>query len=168
MRDPARMSRASEGAWYYEQQELGFNFRMTDIQAALGLSQLGRLDELRARREQLASRYDDRLRELSLILPPRSGDRASSWHLYVVEIGDVAKRASRADVFARLRSKGIGVNVHYIPIHTQPYYARKGFRQGDFPACERYYERALSIPLFPAMTDSQQDYVVDQLAEALG
>lgn len=166
-RDPQQMERSSEGAWYYEQQLLGFNYRLTDIQAALGLSQLRRLGDLQARRELLAARYDELLADLPLLLSPRPTDRRSAWHLYVVEIDQSRTSVSRADVHERMRAAGIGVNVHYIPIHTQPFYARRGFKRGDFPCSERYYERALSIPLYPALTETQQDFVVQQLLQAL-
>lgn len=167
-RDPIEMERPSEGGWYYEQQALGFNYRMTDLQAALGLSQLTRLEEMHARRESLADRYNSLLAHLPLLLPARLPDRRSSWHLYAIEIDERRTSKTRAQVFQHLRSAGIGVNVHYIPIHTQPYYERLGFRRGDFPSSERYYNRALSIPLFPALTDEQQQFVADRLAEALG
>lgn len=161
------MQRPSEGLWYYEQTLLGFNARMTDIQAALGRSQLARLKAMHARREALAARYDELLAQLPLRLPPRQADRRSSWHLYAIEVDETRTQRTRAKVFQGLRDAGIGVNVHYIPIHCQPYYAQLGFRRGDFPASEAYYARALSLPLFPAMTDSQQDHVVCTLAGLL-
>jgi UDP-4-amino-4,6-dideoxy-N-acetyl-beta-L-altrosamine transaminase len=166
-RDPKTMVRPSEGPWYYEQSVLGFNYRITDLQAALGVSQLARVADLHAQREALAARYDSLLSSLPLLLPARLPDRRSALHLYVVEIDETRTSARRQDVFARLQEAKIGVNVHYIPIHTQPYYTRLGFRRGDFPASERYYERALSLPLFPAMTEAQQDFVASVLAEAL-
>jgi UDP-4-amino-4,6-dideoxy-N-acetyl-beta-L-altrosamine transaminase len=166
-RDSRMMERAPEGAWYYEQQILGFNYRMTELHAALGLSQLARLDRMHERRERLAARYDRLLAGMPLLLPARLEDRRSAWHLYVVEIDETRTPRSRAQVFERLRAQGIGANVHYIPIHTQPFYSRLGFKPGDFPASERYYRRAISIPLFPALTDDQQDEVVRALAEVL-
>ncbi len=167
-REQQDMERASEGPWYYEQAMLGFNARMTDLQAALGRSQLMRLDAMHARREALAARYDDLLAGLALILPARQPDRRSAWHLYVVEVDDTKTSVMRGEVFNHLRNAGIGVNVHYIPIHTQPYYARLGFRHGDFPASERYYSRAISLPLFPTMTEDQQSFVVRTLSELVG
>lgn len=167
-REQQDMERASEGPWYYEQAMLGFNARMTDLQAALGRSQLMRLDAMHARREALAARYDDLLSGLALILPARQPDRRSAWHLYVVEVDDTKTSVMRGEVFNHLRNAGIGVNVHYIPIHTQPYYARLGFRHGDFPASERYYSRAISLPLFPTMTEDQQSFVVRTLSELVG
>ncbi|MEO7157241.1 MAG: UDP-4-amino-4,6-dideoxy-N-acetyl-beta-L-altrosamine transaminase [Vicinamibacterales bacterium] len=167
-RDEGELERPAEGGWYYEQQQLGYNLRLTDMQAALGLSQLKRLDAMHARRVALAERYDALLAELPLVLPPRLADRESAWHLYVVELEDQGHLAGRRnEVFRGLRAAGIGVNVHYIPIHTQPFYARLGFRAGDFPAAERYYGRAISLPLFPAMTEVQQTRVVDTLCGLL-
>jgi UDP-4-amino-4,6-dideoxy-N-acetyl-beta-L-altrosamine transaminase len=166
-RDPAQMTAPNEGAWNYEQTGLGFNYRLTDFQAALGASQLKRMPAMHEKRAALADRYDRLLASLPVILPPRSNDKISSWHLYVVEIDDTRSRAKRKDVFDALRAANIGVNVHYIPIHTQPYYARLGFKPGDFPAAERYYRRALTLPLFPALREDQQDYVVQELGQAL-
>jgi UDP-4-amino-4,6-dideoxy-N-acetyl-beta-L-altrosamine transaminase len=166
-REPALMTTAPEGAWYYEQVELGFNYRMTDVQAALGVSQLRRLDESAAARRALAANYQRLLADLPLRLPMVPDDRQSAWHLYVVEIDAARCAVSRAQVFAQLRAAGIGVNVHYIPIHLQPYYQRLGFRAGQFPAAEKYYAQALSLPLFPRMTAAQQAEVVARLTEAL-
>ncbi|NUU03185.1 UDP-4-amino-4,6-dideoxy-N-acetyl-beta-L-altrosamine transaminase [Herbaspirillum robiniae] len=166
-REPALLQNQDEGAWYYEQQCLGWNYRITDIQAALGLSQLERMEDMQTRRVARADRYDRMLAELPVILPMRIDDRSSSWHLYAIEIDEQRTKATRREVFDALRAAQIGANVHYIPIHTQPYYAALGFRPGDFPAAEHYYERALSLPLFPAMTDEEQDRVVDVLKRLL-
>jgi UDP-4-amino-4,6-dideoxy-N-acetyl-beta-L-altrosamine transaminase len=165
-RDAAEMREAPEGAWVYEQQSLGFNYRMTDLQAALGLSQLARLEEFRRGRQARVDRYDALLGTLP-VRRPRSTfpDRESAWHLYVVEVD--FERAPRARVFDSLRAAGIGVNVHYIPIHLQPYYRDLGFRPGLFPAAEAYYKGALTLPLFPSMTDRQQDQVVVALKSCL-
>ncbi|MEQ1807022.1 MAG: UDP-4-amino-4,6-dideoxy-N-acetyl-beta-L-altrosamine transaminase [Burkholderiaceae bacterium] len=167
VRDSAQLERVPEGAWYYEQHALGFNYRLTDMQAALGLSQLERVDVMQGRRRALADRYDLLLSRLPVILPTRQPDRTSAWHLYAIEIDGTRTSNTRAEVFQRMRDAGIGVNVHYIPIHTQPFYARLGFKRGDFPASERYYARALSLPLFPAMTEAQQQHVVATFEEAL-
>ena len=167
VRDTAQLEHVPDGPWYYEQQALGFNYRLTDMQAALGLSQLQRVHAMQSDRQALADRYDTLLSGLPVILPARRADRHSAWHLYAVEIDGSRTARTRAEVFQHMRDAGIGANVHYIPIHTQPYYARLGFQRGDFPASEHYYERALSIPLFPAMTESQQRHVVSTLAEAL-
>jgi UDP-4-amino-4,6-dideoxy-N-acetyl-beta-L-altrosamine transaminase len=163
-RDPALMDGEPDGPWYYEQQRLGHNCRMTDMQAALGLSQLKRLDAMHARRAALAERYDGLLAGLPLKRPARMADRVSSWHLYAIELDtDIDRRR----IFEALRAADIGVNVHYIPIHTQPFYRRLGFRRGDFPAAEAYYAQAISLPLFPEMTPAEQDRVVAVLAAAL-
>ncbi len=166
-RDAAQMSEAPEGDWVYEQIELGFNARMTELQAALGRSQLSRLRSQQARRVRLADRYDALLASLPLRLPARQADRSSAWHLYAVEIVPGADVPTRAAVFAALRAAQIGVNVHYIPIHTQPYYRALGFERGDFPHAERYYANALSLPLYPELGDADQDRVVEVLASAL-
>ena len=166
-RDPAEMQGDAEGAWYYEQTRLGYNYRLTDLQAALGASQLTRLDAWRAARERLAARYDRLLADAPVILPARLEDRQSAWHLYAVELADGAAR-KRAEVFDAMRTERILVNVHYIPIHLQPFYRARGFAPGDFPAAERYYARALTLPLFPAMTEAQQDRVVDTLVRLIG
>jgi len=154
------------GAWYYEQQQLGYNYRITDFQAALGMSQLGRLDDFMARRRSRAARYRQLLQDLPLNLPPAS--EVSSWHLYVVRIDAARTAVSRKSLFDRLRSSGIEAHVHYIPIHLQPYYRDRGFSRGDFPNAEEYYNHALSLPIFPQMTDDQQDYIVDILRQSLG
>lgn len=166
-REAADFEAPPEGPWSYEQQLLGFNYRLTDLQAALGASQLQRMDEMHRRRQALADRYDALLQELPLKLPARLPDRVSAWHLYAVELEPQRTGRTRAEVFARMRAAQIGVNVHYIPIHTQPHFRRLGFRRGDFPAAERYYEQALTLPLFPAMSPGQQDRVVGTLREAL-
>ncbi|MBP6899847.1 MAG: UDP-4-amino-4,6-dideoxy-N-acetyl-beta-L-altrosamine transaminase [Burkholderiaceae bacterium] len=167
-REPQQLERPSEGPWYYEQVSLGHNCRMTELQAALGRSQLKRLPEMAARRQALADRYDRLLAELPVKLPARLADRVSAWHLYAIELDVARTGASRRQVFDALRGAGIGVNVHYIPIHTQPHYQRLGFRRGDFPKAEAYYAQAISLPLFPAMTEQQQDQVVAVLRQALG
>lgn len=166
-RDPAELQHTPDGPWYYEQQCLGFNYRLTDLQAALGSAQLARLDEMHARRMLLADRYDTLLAKLPVKTPARSDDRVSAWHLYAIELDSTRTSAKRVAVFQALRDAGIGVNVHYIPIHTQPHYTRLGFKRGDFPAAEHYYDHAISLPLFPAMTEQQQARVVDVLANAL-
>lgn len=167
VRDAGQFTGAEQGGWVYEQQLLGFNYRMTEIQAALGLSQLQRLDALQTRRQQMADRYDQVLADLPLILPARVPQRTSAWHLYVVEIDGSRTPVARAEVFDRMRAAGIGVHVHYIPIHTQPFYRARGFSAGDFPLAERYYQRALTLPLHPGLTQDDQQYVVDSLRSAL-
>lgn len=170
-REAGEMEQPDSGAWHYEQHSLGFNYRMTDIQAALGHSQLQRIEGFHAARERLADRYDQLLAGLPLRRPTRvpgpGAEARSSWHLYVVEVVPGPGVADRATVFARLRAAGIGVNVHYEPISLQPYYRGLGFQPGQFPAAEAYAAQALSIPLYPALTDAQQDRVVAALTEAL-
>ncbi|MBM7068581.1 UDP-4-amino-4,6-dideoxy-N-acetyl-beta-L-altrosamine transaminase [Actibacterium sp. 188UL27-1] len=163
-RDPALMSGESDGPWYYQQVDLGWNYRMTEMQAALGLSQMSRLDDFVARRRELADRYDRLLSDLPLKRPGRQEGAQSSWHLYVIRLDDVARHRT---VFEMLRQDSIGVNLHYIPVHTQPYYRDLGFNDGDFPASEDYYARAISIPLYPGMTDADQETVVESLTRAL-
>lgn len=166
-RDPAAMTEASHGPWYYQQLELGFNYRMTDLQAALGFSQLQRLEAFVARRRALAERYDELLADLPLRLPGRQEGADSAWHLYPVRLRLDAIRRSHREVFEGLRAAGIGVNLHYIPVHLQPHYQRLGFAPGDFPEAERYYAEALSLPLFHGMTDDQQERVVQALTALL-
>lgn len=161
-RDPSQMGGESHGPWYYEQIALGFNYRMTDLQAALGVSQIKRLDTFLARRRELADRYDQLLADVDIQLPTRQHAAISSWHLYVVRI---AKH--RDAVFSAMRAAGVGVNVHYIPIHLQPYYQRMGFKAGDFPRAEQYYREAITLPLFAAMTDADQNQVVAALKQCL-
>jgi UDP-4-amino-4,6-dideoxy-N-acetyl-beta-L-altrosamine transaminase len=166
-RDPARMEGASEGPWYYQQITLGLNYRITDLQAALGQSQLKRIAAFIARRRALATRYDKALASLPLITPAQRPDGRSAFHLYPVQLRLETIGRSRREVFEHLRAAGIGVNVHYIPVHLQPYYRRLGFKAGDFPKAEDYYRRAISIPLFAGMTDAEQDEVVARLSDVL-
>jgi UDP-4-amino-4,6-dideoxy-N-acetyl-beta-L-altrosamine transaminase len=166
-RDPAMMEGVPEGPWDYQQVELGFNYRMTDLQAALGASQLSRLDAFVARRQYLAERYDRLLEGLPLAPPQHALQASSSWHLYVIRLRLDALQKSRRQVFDELRARGVGVNVHYIPVHTQPYYRRLGFAQGDFPMAEQYYREAISLPMFYGLLDQQQDQVVAALREVL-
>jgi len=170
-RETGEMQHPDTGAWHYEQLGLGFNYRMTDIQAALGDSQLQRLEAFHVARERLADSYDRLLDGLPLKLPARAPSPAatarSSWHLYVVEVVLGPGVADRATVFDRLRARGIGVNVHYEPIPLQPYYRGLGFGPGQFPVAETYAARALSIPLYPTLTEAQQAYVVAELKKAL-
>jgi dTDP-4-amino-4,6-dideoxygalactose transaminase len=165
-RDPAQMAHQADGPWYDQQIELGFNYRMTDIQAALGASQLQRLDQYIARREALAARYDHLLANLPVQTPYRDPSRRSALHLYPIQVA-APVGPDRGAVFQALRDAGIGVNVHYIPVHTQPDYQRRGFSPGDFPEAESYYAQAISLPMYPTMTERQQDGVVAALQAAL-
>lgn len=166
-RNPGLMTQPAEGPWYYQQIELGFNYRMTDLQAALGLSQMSRLDAYVSRRHELARRYNEVLAHLPLSTPWQHPDTYSSFHLYVVRLTSESAGRSRREVFDSMRARGVGVNVHYIPVHTQPYYRDRGFAVGDFPEAERYYAEAISLPLYPGLSHEDQDQVVRSLAEAL-
>lgn len=166
-RDPARMTHEADGSWYYQQIDLGFNYRMTELQAALGFSQLQRLDQFVARRHELAACYDRQLAELPVVTPWQHPGSYSGLHLYVIrlKLNEIGK--SHRQVFESLRQQGIGVNLHYIPVHTQPYYQRMGFEVGDFPEAERYYSEAISLPMFQTMTVEQQDQVVIAIRRAV-
>lgn len=164
-RDPASIIGSPPGDWYYEQHELGFNYRMTDMQAALGSSQIKRLSDYIQRRRAIAARYDKMLVGLQLSRPPIETNDLSAWHLYVIRLSDDAP--PRAEVFAELRKRGIGVQVHYIPVHIQPYYSKMGFDSDGLPVSEDYYERTISLPMFPTLTDADQDDVVQILTDIL-
>lgn len=166
-RDPALMSHEADGSWYYQQVALGFNYRMTELQAALGLSQLERLDVYVAKRNSLADRYDQLLADLPVMIPYQHPDSYSGRHLYVIRLELDRVRVTHREVFDALREQGVGVNLHYIPVHTQPYYRDFGFRAGDFPEAERYYEQAISLPLYSIMSDIQQDSVIAALRRAM-
>ena len=158
-REPAEMRGTPDGPWYYEQQSLGFNYRLTDLQAALGTSQLRRIEAFLARRHAIRARYDAAFAGLPLVLPAPDREGRSALHLYPVQLALSVKRERRA-VFEGLRTRGLGVNVHYIPIHTQPYYQALGFRRGDFPAAEAYYARAITLPLHAGMSDADVETVI--------
>lgn len=166
-RDPTLMTHEADGSWYYQQIDLGFNYRMTELQAALGVSQMERLDSYVASRHQLARRYDELLGALPLSTPWQHPDSYSGLHLYVIRLRLELIGKTHLEVFESLRAQGIGVNLHYIPVHTQPYYQRMGFRSGDFTEAERYYAEAVSLPMFQTMSERQQDEVVVALGKAL-
>jgi len=167
-RDPNLMTHAPDGPWYYQQIDLGFNYRMTELQGSLGLSQLQRIDAYVARRHELARRYDAMLQGLPVTCPWQHPQGYSGLHLYVVRLKLSEIGASHLDVFTSLQKRQIGVNLHYIPVHLQPYYQRIGFKAGDFPEAEHYYAEAISLPMYPTMTEAQQDFVVGALREAVG
>jgi len=158
---------ASEELWFYQQIALGFNYRMTDIHAALGLSQMRRLDEFVAKRHAIAQRYEQLLLELPVISQWQHSDSYSGFHLYVIrlKLGEISK--TQREVFKALHTAGVGVNLHYIPVHRQPYYERLGFKAGDFPEAEAYYQEAMSLPIYPGLTEEQQDRVIRELKSIL-
>ncbi len=164
-RDTAKLQKKNRPAWYYEQQSLGYNYRITDMQAALGSSQMAKLDRFIDRRRALAERYLTLLKSLPLMLP--LPDRHSGWHLYAVRIDPSRTQTTRDEVFATLRAQNIGVNVHYMPIHWQPYYQSLGFKEGQFPKAEAFFNQELSLPMHPRLSDKDQDFVAQTLANAL-
>ena len=166
-RDEDKMPVSSDGPWFYQQIETGFNYRMNELQAALGISQFKRLNNIVLRRNNLANRYDKLLEKFPLSLPLRIEGTYSSFHLYIVRLKFDHIKIDKKQIFHSLKKKGIGANVHYIPIHTQPVFRSLGFVSGDFPQAEHYYSEAMSIPLFHSMTNEQQDLVVDALMSTL-
>ena len=166
-RDVSQMTHSTDGPWYYQQVELGFNYRMTDLQAALGVSQMARLGEYVTRRHQLARRYDDLLACLPLTTPWQHADSYSGLHLYPIRLHLERIQKTHLQVFDSLRRQGIGVNLHYIPVHTQPYYQRMGFTHDDFPNAQAYYREAISLPMYQKLTDVQQEQVVSVITSAL-
>jgi UDP-4-amino-4,6-dideoxy-N-acetyl-beta-L-altrosamine transaminase len=166
-RDEALMENVSHGGWYYEQIDLGFNYRMTELQAALGVSQMSRLSEFVSARHQLAIRYYEKLGELPITLPYQLPNTYSGLHLYVIRLNLNETIKTHKEVFDELRENGIGVNLHYIPVHLQPYYQKMGFKQGDYPHAESYYSNAISLPMFHGMTHEQQDEVISKLTRIL-
>lgn len=167
-RDPTLMTHESDGPWYYQQIALGYNYRMTDIQAALGVSQMQRLQEYLIRRHEIASRYSQTLVDLPLTLPKQADYSYSAYHLYVIRLDiDAIEPLTHSEVFRALRERNILVNLHYIPIHTQPYYQRMGFSWDDFPNAEAYYKSAISLPMFPTLTFESQNIVISALHEIL-
>lgn len=166
-RNPQQMQSENEGAWYYQQIDLGFNYRMTELQAALGISQMVRLDEFIAKRHEIAARYDKLLCDLPIILPYRNPENQSALHLYPIQILPESGK-TRKQVFDYLREKEIYVNVHYIPVHTQPYYREHfGFQIGAFQHAEHYYQHAISLPLYFDLNEDLQNQVVEILKQAL-
>ena len=166
-RDPALMTKDMDGPWYYQQVALGYNYRMTDLQGALGASQMSRLEQYVARRHEIARRYDELLKDLPVTTPWQHPDGYSGLHLYVIRLQLDKINKTHLQVFEALRAKDIIVNLHYIPVHTQPYYQNMGFTVGQFPEAERYYADAISIPMYPIMSEAQQDQVISVLKEVI-
>jgi UDP-4-amino-4,6-dideoxy-N-acetyl-beta-L-altrosamine transaminase len=166
-RDPELMTKPMEGSWYYQQVELGYNYRLTDIQAALGSSQLTRLEQFIARRHEVVDAYAQLLKDLPVTLPFQSPDTHSAFHLYVIRLKLDEIKPTHREVFEYFRSKQIMVNLHYIPVHLQPFYQNLGFKAGDFPEAERYYDEAISIPMHPSLTDDDLETVTQVLREAV-
>lgn len=162
-RDVAEMTHSPDGPWYYQQIELGFNYRITDLQAALGLSQLQRLDEFVARRHAIAQKYDELLADQPVTTPWQHPDSYSGLHLYVIRLGLDKINKTHREVFDALRAANIGVNLHYIPVYRQPYYERLDFIPGYCPEAERYYDEAISLPMYPGLTEIEQNHVVESL-----
>ena len=166
-RDQQLMIGESHGSWYYQQIELGFNYRLTDLQAALGTSQLRQLDEFVAKRHAIATRYNELLSGLPVLTPWQEPENYSAFHLYVIRLQRERISKSHRSIFESLREQGIGVNVHYIPVHTQPYYEKLGFKPDDFPEAMNYYAEAISLPMYAGLTAKQQNRVVESLKRAI-
>ena len=166
-RDGDLMTQEADGPWYYQQIELGFNYRMTDMQAALGCSQMDSLDEFVARRRYLVKRYNEKLKNLPLRTPYQDEATNPSWHIYIIRVDFTKVKLSKKEIFARMRDRGIALNLHYIPVHTQPYCRNLGFKKGDFPVSETYYEEAITLPLYYDLTDEQQDQIIQALKDVL-
>lgn len=163
-RDKRDMHNKKEEPWYYEQLNLGFNYRMTELQAALGKSQLNKIQSFVERRRNIAKVYDNELANEPITLPYQASYGVSSYHLYPIQVNDAKKRLS---IFNKLRDKGIGVNVHYIPVHTQPFYKKLGFKLGDYPESERYYAKTISLPIHYSLSEKEQLFIIDTLKDIL-
>ncbi len=167
-RDSELMSHKPDGPWYYQQIDLGFNYRMTEMQAALGVSQIERLQGITESRHEIAKRYNEKLVGLPVVVPFQIQESYSGLHLYVIRLKLDEVKTTHLEIFNALRAANIGVNLHYIPVHLQPYYQKNfGFKVGDFPQAEKYYKEAISLPLYPDLTDEQQDYIVETLKDIL-
>jgi dTDP-4-amino-4,6-dideoxygalactose transaminase len=166
-RDPLEMQRDPDGSWYYEQVELGFNYRMTDLQAALGLSQMQRLDNFVRQRQSIAKKYDELLGVLPVLLPFQLESSRSAFHLYVIRLKVTEISKTHKEVFEKMRQLGIGVNLHYMPVYHQPYYQKIGFKRNYCIEADSYYKEAISLPIYPALSDMKQGQVLNTLKEAL-
>jgi len=166
-RDKDTFNIKSEGPWYYEQHELGFNYRLTELQAALGISQLRRVLHFIEKRHILRESYEKSINSKNIILPKQDKNCYSALHLYPIQLRLEELTLSKKEIFESLRDQGIGVNLHYIPVHFHPYYEKLGFKRGDFPNAENYYKRAISIPLFPSMSSRDQEYVISTILKTI-
>lgn len=166
-RDATKMECGSGGSWYYEQMELGFNYRMSDIHAALGMSQLKRLDDFVGARRHIAAHYSERLTEFPIQLPVQVEGIASAWHLYVIRLDIEALQVSKSEVVQAMNAAGVCVGVHYIPVHSQPYFRSLGFKWGDYPVAEQYYAGAMSLPIYPGLSDTEQNQVINAIYQIL-
>lgn len=166
-RQASEMTKAPDGPWYYEQLDLGLNYRMNEVQAALGLSQMDRLDEFVKERRILAQKYNELLKEFDIQIPKQHKDTNSSWHLYIIRVKK-SNKINHKQVFEKLRAAGILVNLHYIPIYRQPYYKKLGFNKQGFEESEKYYGEAISIPIFPGLTNDELRKVVSIIEQPLG
>jgi dTDP-4-amino-4,6-dideoxygalactose transaminase len=162
-RDPKMMTEPSHGAWYYQQIALGYNYRMTDLQASLGVTQMSRLDEFVSQRHLIAQRYNLLLKNHPVKIPYQLENTYSGLHLYIIRLRLDRISLGHKEVFDKLRANGIGVNLHYIPVHMQPFYKSMGFKVGDFPESEKYYSEAISLPMYPNLSEEDQDKVVEVL-----
>lgn len=167
-KDPAKMTHEPDGPWYYQQLDLGYNYRMTELQAVLGTSQLTRLDEVVKKRHVLADRYNSSLSQLPLTLPYQDVNNYSAYHLYIIRLNLEEINLTHKQVFEELHSQGIGVNLHYIPVYRQPYYSVSGFKPEQFPESERYYQEAISLPLYHHLSIDDQNKVIKSLQQILG
>jgi UDP-4-amino-4,6-dideoxy-N-acetyl-beta-L-altrosamine transaminase len=168
VRHPSEMTQPSDGPWYYQQIELGYNYRMTDLQAALGLSQMKRLDEFVSSRHAISDRYNELLNEDWLELPLQHPDTYSSLHLYIIRVKENNKYISHLQLFERLRNAGILANLHYIPVYRHPFYSKLGFKKEDFPVAESYYKEAISIPIYSSLTMADQEEVIERIIKPIG
>ncbi len=166
-RDASLMTHEADGPWYYQQVDLGYNYRMTEMQAALGYSQMDRLDEFVARRRYLVNRYNDLLQDMDVVTPYVLPEANPSWHLYMIRVDFTKLSIDKVKLFAEMKKRGVMLNLHYIPVHTQPYYQKLGFKQGDFPNSEKYYAEIFTLPLYYDLTEKQQDEIVAALREVL-
>ena len=159
-----------EGPWYYEMQELGYNYRLTDFQCALGIAQLKKIDKNIQRRVEIAKRYNDEFKDLTEIIIPELNplDSTSAWHIYIIQLNLEKLKVGRKEIFEALRAENIGVNVHYIPLHFQPFYEREfSYKKGAYPKAEQYYERAITLPIFPKMSDEDVEDVIKAVEKVI-